>query len=261
MSGMGLAMMGTGVAEGPGPRDRSGAPRDFEPAARRRVGQRRARRHHQRHRRPGPVAGRSERRVDDRAGSRRRGRQHHLRRRRRSGAEGQGEDHVIATGFGAAGRAPRARRSSAQTPVDMTPLRRSARLRPEPVPPPAAGRALGGCRSRGAARLDLPLGCRRDGGAPAAAVGGASRLGDADAARPSTCRRSCGARRSSSAPACRRCQREPETGGPASGARGGRVGRSTALASAGVASVSAARRPRSTRGRRRVGRSVSLRHH
>ena len=64
MSGMGLAMMGTGVAEGRGPRDGSGAARDFEPAARRRVGERRARRDHQRHRRARPVARRGERSVD-----------------------------------------------------------------------------------------------------------------------------------------------------------------------------------------------------
>ena len=70
MSGMGLAIMGTGIAEGEGPRDGGGQRGDLEPAARRRVGQRRARRDHQRHRRPGPVADRSERGV--RRSSRRR---------------------------------------------------------------------------------------------------------------------------------------------------------------------------------------------
>ena len=93
MSGMGLAMMGTGVAEGRRPRDGSGAARHLQPAARRRVGQRRPRRDHQRHRRYRSVAGRSQRSLVHRAGGGRRRRQHHLRRGDRSGAEGQGEDH------------------------------------------------------------------------------------------------------------------------------------------------------------------------
>ena len=169
MSGMGLAMMGTGVAEGPGPRHRSGAPRDFEPAARRRVGERRARRHHQRDRRTGPVAGRGVRGVVHRAGSRRRRREHHLRRRRRSDAQGQGEDHghrhrIRATRRGAVpGRA-------AQTPVDLTPVRRSARFRAEPVAARRRRRRRGWPSApvdRAAAALDLPL--------PAGAASGIAR--------------------------------------------------------------------------------------
>ena len=84
MSGMGLAMMGTGVAEGEDRAMDAANARDLEPAARGRVGQRRARRDHQRHRRPRPVAGRGERSVDHHPGSGARGRQHHLRRGRRS---------------------------------------------------------------------------------------------------------------------------------------------------------------------------------
>ena len=51
MSGMGLAIMGTGVADGEGRAMRAANLRDLEPAARGRIGRRRARRHHQRHRR------------------------------------------------------------------------------------------------------------------------------------------------------------------------------------------------------------------
>ena len=86
MSGMGVAMMGTAMAEGHDARGRRGQPRDLEPAARGRVGQRRARRDHQRHRRPRHVAARSERGADDHPGGGARRRQHHLRRGRRSDA-------------------------------------------------------------------------------------------------------------------------------------------------------------------------------
>ena len=80
MSGMGLAMMGTGIAEG---QDRA------MEAARRAISspllegasrQRLARRHHQRHRRARSVARRGERGVVDRSGGGARRRQHHLRR-------------------------------------------------------------------------------------------------------------------------------------------------------------------------------------
>ena len=84
MSGMGLAIMGTGLAEGEDRAMAAANARDLEPAARGRVGQGRARRHHQRDRRPGPVADRGERGVRDHPGSGARGRQHHLRRGRRS---------------------------------------------------------------------------------------------------------------------------------------------------------------------------------
>ncbi len=60
MAGMGLAMMGTGIAEGENRAIARRAEGDLEPAARGRVGRRRARRDHQRHRRPGPLAARSE---------------------------------------------------------------------------------------------------------------------------------------------------------------------------------------------------------
>ena len=52
MSGMGVAMMGTGIGRRRGPRDAGGAEGDCQPAARGQLGERRARRDHQRHRRP-----------------------------------------------------------------------------------------------------------------------------------------------------------------------------------------------------------------
>ena len=94
--------------------------RDLEPAARGRVGQGRARRHHQRHRRPGPVADRSERGVGDHPGSGARGRQHHLRRGRRSEDGGQGEDHRDRDRLRSRRRRRSRRRASAAvTPVDL----------------------------------------------------------------------------------------------------------------------------------------------
>ena len=132
MSGMGLAMMGTGVAEGQDRAHRSRAARDFEPAARRRVGERRARRDHQRHRRTGSVAGRSERGVVDRAGSGRRGRQHHLRRGGRSGAEGQGQDHRDRDRLRRLHHRPPPA-SAVQTPVDLVQYNDGGRTRTEPA--------------------------------------------------------------------------------------------------------------------------------
>ena len=117
MSGMGFAMMGTGVAEG---QDRA-----LE-AARRAISSpllegtsvngARAR-DHQHHRRAGSVADRGERGVVDRAGSRRRRRQHHLRRGGRSRVEGQGQDYrdrdrLRSAGGAATARRPRRRRRS-----------------------------------------------------------------------------------------------------------------------------------------------------
>ena len=93
MSGMGVAMMGTAMAEGQHARHRCGQPRHLEPAARGCVGEGRARRDHQRHRRPRHVAARSQRSADHHPGVGARRRQHHLRRGGRSDAEGQGEDH------------------------------------------------------------------------------------------------------------------------------------------------------------------------
>ena len=84
MSGMGVAMMGTAMAEGSTARRRRRQPRHFEPAARRRVGEGRARRDHQRHRRPRHVAARGQRGADHHPGVGARGCQHHLRRGRRS---------------------------------------------------------------------------------------------------------------------------------------------------------------------------------
>ena len=68
MSGMGLAMMGTGMAEGEG-RVIEASPSDLEPPPRGRVCARRPRSHYQHYRWPGPVADRSERGLDHRAGS------------------------------------------------------------------------------------------------------------------------------------------------------------------------------------------------
>ena len=93
MSGMGFAIMGTGVSEGPNRAMARRQRRDLEPAARRRVGQGRARRDHQRHRRTRPLARRGQRSIDRDPGSRARGLQHHLRRRRGSEDGRQGEDH------------------------------------------------------------------------------------------------------------------------------------------------------------------------
>ena len=93
MTGMGVAVMGTGVGHGDDPRRGRRQEGDFEPAARGRVHRRRARRDHQRHRRLRPVAGRGQRGVDDHPRGRPRGRQHHLRRRHRPEARRPGEDH------------------------------------------------------------------------------------------------------------------------------------------------------------------------
>ena len=93
MAGMGIAMMGTGIAEGENRAMSGRAEGDLQPAARRRVGRRRSRRDHQRHRRPGPVAARSERGVDDHPGGGPRRRQHHLRRGGRRVAHRPREDH------------------------------------------------------------------------------------------------------------------------------------------------------------------------
>ena len=75
---------GHGDGRGLVARARSGAARHLEPAARGRLGQRRARRDHQRHRRSRHVVDGSERSADGHPGSRARRRQHHLRRGRRS---------------------------------------------------------------------------------------------------------------------------------------------------------------------------------
>ena len=93
MSGMGLAIMGTGLAEGESRAMIAANARHLEPAARGRVGERRARRDHQRHRRPGPVAHRGERGLGHHPGSGARRRQHHLRRGRRSEDGRPREDH------------------------------------------------------------------------------------------------------------------------------------------------------------------------
>ena len=158
MSGMGLAMMGTGVAEGP---DRA------MEAARRAIsspllegasvnGSRG--RDHQRDRRPRPVAGGGERGVVHRAGSGRRRREHHLRRRRRSGAQGQGEDHRHRDGFRREQRGAHTERPAAD-PRRSDGVHRSAppagRTR-RPGRESRACRSRRGSQSRGGARSTCP---------------------------------------------------------------------------------------------------------
>ena len=93
MSGMGVAMMGTAMAEGH-TRAIDAANRAISsPLLEDASVQGRARRDHQRHRRPGHVAARSQRGADDHPGVGARRRQHHLRRGGRSEADEQGEDH------------------------------------------------------------------------------------------------------------------------------------------------------------------------
>ena len=212
MSGMGLAMMGTGIAEGEDRAIDGREARDLEPAARGRVGERRARRDHQRDRRSRPVADRGERGVDDRAGSGRRGRQHHLRRRGRSDADRQGEDHGDRDRL-RPGRHVRSLMSGAQTPIDLSQY--------ADVPPPGGGRLRRRqpTRSRSAKRRRRrPPRHRRPAGARLAhggrGVGTLSVGGDptpsSTRAPPSTCRRFCAARKAEGATsACARAGRSP----------------------------------------------------
>ena len=93
MSGMGFAIMGTGMSEGPNRAMAAANAADLQPAARGRVGQGRAWRDHQRHGWARSLARRGQRGVGGDPGSRTRRRQHHLRRRRRSEHGRQGEDH------------------------------------------------------------------------------------------------------------------------------------------------------------------------
>ena len=99
MSGMGFAIMGTGLAEGEERAMDAANLGDLEPAARGRIGQRRPRRHHQRHRRPGSLAHRGQRSLRDHPGGGARRGQHHLRRCGRSEDGRQGEDHGHRHGF------------------------------------------------------------------------------------------------------------------------------------------------------------------
>ena len=93
MAGMGLAIMGTGLAEGDNRAMNAANAGDLEPAARGRVGQGRARRDHQRHRRAGSLADRGQRGVGHHPGSGPRRGEHHLRRGGRPAHGRQGEDH------------------------------------------------------------------------------------------------------------------------------------------------------------------------
>ena len=118
MSGMGFAIMGTGIADAQNRAMAAAQRGDFEPAPRGRVGQGRARRHHQRDRRSGPVADRGQRSVGRHPGSGTRGRQHHLRRGGRPDDGRQGQDHRHRHRV----RSPRGFEelpSSVQTPVDL----------------------------------------------------------------------------------------------------------------------------------------------
>ena len=185
-------------------------PRDLEPAARGRVGERRARRDHQRHRRPRPVAGRSERGVD--ASSRRRRTRTPTSSSARSSirrSKGKVKITVIATGFDRAGRSRAPAPSPAQTPVDMTHVHRRTRA--------CAPSAVRGA-SRRRRRLSIAARGRRStcrstappavaAARPATAVDAAapvarrSTASSTSNARRSTCRRSCGGRRAEAAAA------------------------------------------------------------
>ena len=150
MAGMGLAMMGTGVAEGRGPGDGGRAPGHFESAPRRCVREWRARRHHQHHGRSRSLARRSERRVHDRAGGCRRRREHHFRRRGRSGPQGQGEDY---------GDRDRLRRAHRRPPSDDRPAdahRHVDLFGRRAEPGRRRGRRGGGRRKCSSAPVDWP---------------------------------------------------------------------------------------------------------
>ena len=197
MSGMGLAMMGTGVAEGP---DRA------MEAARRAISS------------PllegasvngargviinvtgGPDLSLVEvqRGVVHRPGGGRRGRQHHLRRGRRSGAEGQGQDHGDRDRLRRAVRLARPAPSTAQTPVDMTPYTESRACAPTPCAGASAAGGVDGCRSRGARCSTCRS--RPDGRIGIVPVAAAAAVSPADAPAP---RRRCRGRR-----AARECRR------------------------------------------------------
>jgi cell division GTPase FtsZ len=92
MSGMGLAMMGTGVAEGETARSKPPGGRFQARCSKARQSTVRAASSSTSPADP-TVARRSKRRLDHRPGSGARGRQHHFWRGRRSVSEGQGEDH------------------------------------------------------------------------------------------------------------------------------------------------------------------------
>ena len=120
MSGMGLAIMGTGMAEGENRAMDAANAAISSPLLEDASVQGRARRHHQRDRRPRPVADRGQRGVGDHPGSGARGGEHHLRRGRRSEDGGQGEDHGDRHRLRSPGGSPRrAAASAAQTPVDL----------------------------------------------------------------------------------------------------------------------------------------------
>ena len=93
MSGMGVAMMGTGTSEGDGRAMQAAQRAIVEPAARGQHGPRCARRDHQRDRRARSVAGRGQRGVLCHPGGGARGREHHLRCGCRSDTHREGEDH------------------------------------------------------------------------------------------------------------------------------------------------------------------------
>ena len=172
MSGMGLAMMGTGVAEG---QDRA-----IE-AARRAISSPLLEGASVNGARgviinitggPRSVAGRSERCVDDRPGGGRRRREHHLRSGRGPGAEGEGEDHRDCHRLCPAHRRCAPVRSSQQTPVDMSVYSDHARVRAEPAAAATVASRLSSARR---ALLDLPLVATGDGRRGDAPVRGSTR--------------------------------------------------------------------------------------
>ena len=191
MSGMGIAIMGTGVAEGENrAMDAANAAisspllEDASVKGARGViinvtgGS-------------GPVADRGERGVGDHPGSGARGRQHHLRRGRRSEDGRQGEDHRDRDRL-----RPRARRRGRRprrprmTPVDLPLLhrvpgrRRRSRPRAAAAAPRAVGLAAPGARDAG--------GAGRGGRRPTRPWKRSAPAPNSSRCRRSTCRRSCG---------------------------------------------------------------------
>ena len=177
--------MGTGIAEGADRAMEAARKRDLEPAARGRVGQRRARRDHQRHRRPGSVAGRGQRGVV-RSSRKRRDEDANI----IFGAvvdpalKGKVKITVIATGFGSQ---TWLQRRTAPLVADAGATCRQYTTTRECGPTSSATRppCRRGCRSRGGRRSTLPM-----------AAAGAS-----GAARPERPRRCSGSGSSAATPA------------------------------------------------------------
>ena len=141
MAGMGLAIMGTGMAEGENRAMVAANAAISSPLLEDASVRGRPRRHHQRHRRPGPVADRGQRSVGDHPGSGARRGEHHLRRGGRSEDGRPGEDHRDRHRLRSAGvrrRAPRHRRRRRRSICSRMPPGSRSRVSGSPS---TAGRA------------------------------------------------------------------------------------------------------------------------